>query len=66
MAELEDSYEVAWFPVGHITPRAARLSAHRDYDAHTNEVCVVVHLPKGVLKLYAKDPEVAKLLREMV
>lgn len=54
MADLNDFYETTFMPMPHVTPRAARLSAHEDYDGHTHEKCIVVHLPSGILKLYPK------------
>lgn len=57
MASLSDFYDVTFMPMAHVTPRASRLSCHEDYDGHTHEKCIVVHLPSGILKLYPKPKE---------
>ena len=55
VARLEDApYEIVWIRTPHLTPRAARLSAHEDYDGHSGEKCIVVHLPGMIVKFYPK------------
>lgn len=60
MADICDFYEVTFFPMPHVTPRAARLSAHEDRDSHSGEKCIVLHTPLGIMKLYPKLKSVYK------
>ena len=59
-------YEIQWVPLKEVTPRQRRLSVHLDFDGHTHEMCVVLHLPLGLLKIYPREPAIVKLLKEMV
>lgn len=64
MASLDASpYEAVFIATPITTPRQRRLSCTVDYDGHSHEMCILVHIPGGILKLYPRDPS---LLKEMV